>query len=495
MSSVQRYLIISLICFVPQVSEAAVTLSEVAWMGTAVSANDEWIELYNSGSEENVDGWVLSDGMNLSITLIGSIPGSHYAVLERTSDDTVSGPAFLVYTGALVNTGATLTLKRSDGSIVDQVAGGDNWENIGGDNVSKETAQYTSGGWVTAIATPGQINITETKIKEEEVSAEKEIFVGDEKSKDTSTTRNATPVVLKVVPSEPTVRINMPATVYVNQEVEAVAIVNNIGKTIEQSMERVWNFGDVTTAVGKEVTHRFMYPGEYIVAVRATYKDFEATDKVVVKVLPMNLSVTTNAAGDIQIHNDAKYEIDASGYQVRGEKTIVFPEDTYLRANATVTIPRSRLGVINRVVIVSDETGKPLVYFNPSDRQTTLPLVSSVDPVAAAESYPAVPLVVRPGISADDSFQFSIEPIIGSSSEPVVVGSAPVAPTQPPVGTALAAAPIKASPKQSAYPYLGLLGIIGVAVLAVVSSRRKTSEDVTESQPVTLIEDDPFPFR
>ena len=80
-----------------------------------------------------LDGWTLDDGVNLSISLTGSIPGSGYVVLERSSEESSPATAFLIYTGALVNTGATLTLKNASGQIMDQVAGGENWQEIGGD--------------------------------------------------------------------------------------------------------------------------------------------------------------------------------------------------------------------------------------------------------------------------------------------------------------------------------------------------------------------------
>ena len=67
---------------------------------------------------------------NLNIDLSGLLSVNSYAVLERTSDDTVLGEAFLIYNGALVNGGATLVLKDENGQIMDQVAGGENWQNI-----------------------------------------------------------------------------------------------------------------------------------------------------------------------------------------------------------------------------------------------------------------------------------------------------------------------------------------------------------------------------
>jgi len=86
---------ILLVWLLPNPSHAAVIINEIAWMGNAVSANDEWIELYNpSGSAAAVDGWKVSDGMSLEITLAGVIESGEYAVLERTDDDSAPGTAF-----------------------------------------------------------------------------------------------------------------------------------------------------------------------------------------------------------------------------------------------------------------------------------------------------------------------------------------------------------------------------------------------------------------
>jgi hypothetical protein len=42
--------------------EGAVVISEVAWMGTTESANDEWIELYNnSETPHDVGDWSFKD--------------------------------------------------------------------------------------------------------------------------------------------------------------------------------------------------------------------------------------------------------------------------------------------------------------------------------------------------------------------------------------------------------------------------------------------------
>ena len=112
---------------VPQVAAAAVYISEIAWMGTANSANDEWIELHNDGATAvALADWRISDGAGLDFILegAGSIAPGAYAVLERTDDSSAPGTAFYIYTGSLANTGATLRLYDAGGNLADQVAGG-----------------------------------------------------------------------------------------------------------------------------------------------------------------------------------------------------------------------------------------------------------------------------------------------------------------------------------------------------------------------------------
>ncbi|MCA9360455.1 lamin tail domain-containing protein, partial [Candidatus Kaiserbacteria bacterium] len=256
-----KWCLLSLISLLlPYSAQAAVSISEVAWMGSSASANHEWIELHNDGSAQDVSGWTLSDGVNLSIDLTGTISQNSYAVLERTSEDSAPGTAFLVYTGALVNTGATLRLTRSDGSLVDQVSGGTDWESIGGDNATKETAQYTSSGWVTAAPTPGaglnwtveedtsEDDDTET-LNQEDLKKTSTVSTRKTKSSSAETVRLILPdVSLKLV-------VDAQSLGYVNQPISFSVKPSGIGDTLIDSLQYEWNFGDGLTSDQKEPTH------------------------------------------------------------------------------------------------------------------------------------------------------------------------------------------------------------------------------------------------
>lgn len=107
---------------VPSANTLNVVINEVAWMGTAASGTDEWIELHNA-TDQDVDlaGWTLaSNDGTPTIHLGGIIPAHGHYLLERTDDDTISDvPADQVYTGDLLLEGETLTLTDGGGAVVD----------------------------------------------------------------------------------------------------------------------------------------------------------------------------------------------------------------------------------------------------------------------------------------------------------------------------------------------------------------------------------------
>src|SRR3989338_8240858 len=139
-----------------------IVINEITWIGTASSANDEWIELRNTTNETiDLNNWTLrSEDGTPDITLTGTIGSLGFYVLERTDDQTLPDvDADQIYTGALGNGGEHLVLKDIAGTIINQVDGSNNWEINSdgvqiGNNDTKETAQKIVGGWITAISTP-----------------------------------------------------------------------------------------------------------------------------------------------------------------------------------------------------------------------------------------------------------------------------------------------------------------------------------------------------
>jgi len=411
----------------PYVASAAVTINEVAWMGTGVSANDEWIELRNSVSGGvTMDGWRLSDGMNLEINLFGSLAVGQYAVLERTDDTSAPGQAFLIYTGALPNTGATLTLYRTDNSIEDRVSGGENWESIGGDNTTKETAQYTASGWVTAEATPGSANSTK-QAGQNNNDQDDEAGTKSNSSKAKSTSRDEQPSLVKSS-NILALSIDVPNTVFVNQPVRFTVVPGNVGQTIMNSLKYTWNFGDINTGKGKEVTHTYAYPGQYIVTVGGSYARHDQVVQKMITVLPIKFSITKNLTGDIQIHNDSPYDVDVSGFSLSSDKTIEFPANSYIPKRGTVTVPASKIASTynSKQVQLWDGTKNMLAVETVSGREISDPVIPNevATLVPAVSQTASVVESIKPFSFAKANSQEPSPPTTTSSSPEAKIASA-----------------------------------------------------------------------
>ncbi len=308
-------------------------------MGDTVSANNEWIELYNSGATTVIDGWTLSDGMNLTISLAGSIPASSYVLLERNRSSGVyhADSPFVVYTGALVNTGATLVLKNASGEVMDQVAGGENWENIGGDNTTKETAQYTASGWKTGVGTPGAVNTA--------VGTNNTNTPTTSGKTGSSGQKVATSTVVGRLPNSPlSLTIGSQSTAYVHQLIPFTVTPSGMTEKLYPSLQYEWNFGDMATSGLKSPYHIYQYPGTYVITVRASFGKEAQVARQEITILPVTLSLARAVSGDLLVHNDAPFDVDVSGYQVQGVGIVTFPARSIMSAKGTVLVSQNHVG-------------------------------------------------------------------------------------------------------------------------------------------------------
>lgn len=146
-------------------SQGDVVINEVAWMGSATSASDEWIELHNM-TDQSVDlsGWTIesADG-KITIQLKGGIGAMGFFLARRNyKSSTVEGIADMIYSGTLTNTGMDVKLYDSAHNLVDEANGSGGWP--AGDNKTKQTMERASSGqWQTsaeASGTPKAANST-----------------------------------------------------------------------------------------------------------------------------------------------------------------------------------------------------------------------------------------------------------------------------------------------------------------------------------------------
>ncbi|MCK5416271.1 lamin tail domain-containing protein [Candidatus Parcubacteria bacterium] len=184
--------------------EQKVVINEIAWMGTELSSNDEWIELKNL-TNENIDltGWRIEayDG-SPSVNLEGIISGNGYFLLERSNDDSVTGvDADLIYIGALGNSGEVLDLFDSDDNLIYTLDSSEGWQ--AGCNEEKYTMEFFEGSWQNSVEIGGsprsknvknESEFIDEEISNEAVASSSSVQVNEES--ETTTSSNSSPTKL-----------------------------------------------------------------------------------------------------------------------------------------------------------------------------------------------------------------------------------------------------------------------------------------------------------
>ncbi|XKT75416.1 MAG: PKD domain-containing protein [Patescibacteria group bacterium UBA2103] len=299
-----------LFCIFPHLAFAGVYISEVAWMGDGESANNEWIELYSSESVD-LGGWSLSalDGTP-SISLEGTIDGA-FVIYRGTN-----------YSGALENSGEVLILSDASGAEIDRVDGGDGWS-IGGDNDSKETAQFIDGSWITASPTPGSVSFAEETVVESVSSAGGSTYTPAHLVIDI-------PDVIEVVAGD--------------DHIFEVGVGNSEGATYTGALVS-WNFGDGSSLSGNKIYHRYPYAGEYVAYVHVRYGNEEFSKKVLVVVRDADISFSVVDQDKVEIINGDDTELDISHWRITdGSNVFMFPAHSYVGNESSVFISSAVAG-------------------------------------------------------------------------------------------------------------------------------------------------------
>lgn len=322
-----KFSLLALCFLLPGLAVGAVQISEVAWMGTEESVNDEWIELYNdSSSSVSLEGWrlVAADG-SPDITLVGDIQGQDFYILERTDDTSLPGiTADYIYAGALNNNGETFYLYDKNGTVIDQIINSDGW--VAGDSSTKETMQRQGNTWVTAAATPKSILTATIVLHDEgEVDKTKAVENSNITGKQFQDYRRVYEIEFTIDGlQQPKTRLVFKPLVTFGGDQKVV------GKVI-------WNFGDGTgieTDNVHSVVHSYYYPGDYQVSVEYYQHTFSqnpvASIEKNVSIQHIEVIPIVDSAGNIKLSSNVNADI--SGWTLRAGGVIYsLPKNTKLR--------------------------------------------------------------------------------------------------------------------------------------------------------------------
>src|SRR3989344_3896471 len=300
--------------FFPFFSQAAsVEISEVAWMGTSNSAQDEWIELY-SGSGANLEGWILKtvdDAM--SIHLSGSIPAG----------------------------GEILILTNSSGGEEDRVDASGGWQ--AGDNTTKDTMQKSSPtGWVTAPWTPKALNTTQASTPP---------------SSTPSPTPTPTPTTggsggsANVTEETKTIsaKITSEDVGISGADVFFYGSAFDFGGKEMVAQRYFWNFGDGKTALGRNVLHAYQFPGIYQVSLSISLGENSASGYKSVEIIPSEIFISEVIPGLdswVELKNSSSKRIEITGWTIQSQgKNFSLPSGTFIGSSAFLVIPGDVSGI------------------------------------------------------------------------------------------------------------------------------------------------------
>ena len=283
-------------------------------MGTSGSANDEWVELYNSAGEEvDLTGWALKavDGIP-EIGLSGTISPQGYFLLERTDD--TSAPdvvADLIYVGALSNTGEELGLYDSGNNLIDSIDDSSGWDF--GDNSTKQTIEKTDSGWQTSLEIGGT---PKAENSNQEESGE--------------STSDGTPSFKPASDYPPTANAGPDITALVGQE-----IFFDGSQSSDPDWDKLnffWNFGNGATSTQEKITHAYDYPGQYIVSLSVEDDKFTHIDIALINIYSESVVISEFDPNNnwVELYNPKEEIANLTGWKLND---FTFPENTFVAPN------------------------------------------------------------------------------------------------------------------------------------------------------------------
>lgn len=341
-----------LFCVFPYVADAAVVINEVAWMGTANSAADEWVEIY-SDTAQDLSGWTLgtADG-GMNITLSGSISADGYYLIERTDDTTVPNiTADLVtpFGNGISNSIEILILKDANGSKVDEVGTiGDAWP--AGDNATKETMQKSGSIWITALGTPKAANAAAGSGRNQDSSSSGSGSGSNANSgsgnTNTSSTNNSS-----YVPPEKIPRIKAYAGEDKRSVVGEEIILDGLAIGLQDepldNARYLWSFGDAEVREGKKVGHSYNAPGTYVVRLSVSSGAYSAIDDLSVVVSKNSVSISEvrpGSGGWIEFENSGSEPVHIGRWILEAGGT---PRSRFVLPTGMTMAPRSFIVLMN----------------------------------------------------------------------------------------------------------------------------------------------------
>ena len=367
-------------CFT-SVTFAQVEITEIMYdFEEGSDSGREWVEIHNvGGGLVDISDWRFFEAeTNHKLKIIsgdGALSVGEYAII--VSDDVkfyIDNPTF---SGDVLDSsfslrqkddiGEELVIRDQDENDIDSVTYDPLWGAKGDGN----SLQKVNGSWCAGAPTPGATNIF---VCARQLDDDSDPSPADGQEDDDEDIQESSETYSDTMPSraeEPKISTYAGAA---KRIMIAGASIDFEGKSfgtdgkILPYARHVWSFGDGSRGEGKEITHTYYYPGEYVVVLNTTSGGYSATDRVFVEIIPADILINNvffDEPSFIEIYNKTSYELDLSRWQLKvGEWKFTIPQDTFIRAKRKIIFP-------SRITKLSLKEGDEISLLYPSGEIVT----------------------------------------------------------------------------------------------------------------------------
>lgn len=180
--------------------------------------------------------------------------------------------------------------------------------------------------------------------------------------------------------------ISHPMQASAGQPVQFAATPDGLEQNELRTVRYSWSFGDGHASAERTPSHRYAYPGRYVVVAAATRQGHEIVVRSEVVVSALTLVLDSDEEGNLVVRNNASHESEISGFAVSdGVRSFTVPEHTYLASGGSIVFPLkySEFDVASKGLLY-DRQGKVLARYRSEGQNALLAVADLVETIPAA---------------------------------------------------------------------------------------------------------------
>ncbi len=357
----------------PNFAHAQVIFTEIMFDVPGTDSGREWIEVTNiSDNSVSIEEYKLFEAnANHSLTLIsgdGNLSLNESAVIASDPDKfKIDWPAFsgtlLDSSFSLSNTGETLILRDKDLVDQDTVSYTADSGALGdGNTLSLSAGSFTSLAPSPGIYGSGEVLGTST----ENTSGGTTNNLGNLDISAHASAQEAS-FVNEVIDIKLAAQRDRVSLVGMPIVLEAQALSAKSSTKYVDGVTYEWSLGDGFAQTGQKISYAYLESGEYVVIVRAKFKESEAVSRSKVNVLPFEIKISNVDREEfVELKNNLASEVNIGGAIIdNGEVAFRMPTDTIMLPNKKLRIPKEvlNLDLSREKIYLKDALGKEIFVF------------------------------------------------------------------------------------------------------------------------------------